>query len=136
MKKCETTAWHVYNFITLRIKQTILIFDHICCFFQFILSGNFLLGIICLNPLTSTLIQAPLWHLWRLCRSRFPFSLLLCPVDFLSHGSLLLTLLCSFPVLVPPPATLEKPKDVCYWLDELDVHFYSHKSDCLIFAGK
>lgn len=37
MKKCETTAWHVYNFITLRIKQTILIFDRICCFFQFYL---------------------------------------------------------------------------------------------------
>lgn len=34
MKKCETTAWHVYNFITLRIKQTILIFDLICWFFS------------------------------------------------------------------------------------------------------
>lgn len=38
MKKCETTAWHVYNFITLRIKQTILIFDRICCFFSCFIS--------------------------------------------------------------------------------------------------
>lgn len=127
MKKCETTAWHVYNFITLRIKQTILIFDRICCFFCLFFQFSLIWWLPSRDhlskPPTSTQTQAPLWHLWRLGRSRFPFSLLLCPVDFLSHGSLLLTLLCSFPVLVPPTAILEKPKDVCYWLDELDIHF-------------
>lgn len=131
MKKCETTAWHVYNFNTLRIKQTILIFGNIHCIlclfcpFKHPFGNNlkclfsllkslilrfvnvfFLCYVGCQSwnpiwwlpsrdhlskPPTSALIQAPLWHLWRLCRSRFPFSFLLCPVDFLSHGSLWLT---------------------------------------------